>query len=87
MMSRLCDAGDIARVLKLLVDLVKKGIGPDMFSFTIAIRSLCRAGKFKVAKCLLDNKGIEYDTMTFNTLIHGLCMAGELHECCKPIWI
>ncbi|CAN6313589.1 unnamed protein product [Urochloa humidicola] len=78
LMSRLCDVGGFAKVLKLLVDLVKKGIGPDMFSFTIAIRSLCGAGKFQVAKCLLDNKGIEYDAVAFNTLIHGLCMAGDL---------
>ncbi|KAF8730516.1 hypothetical protein HU200_016930 [Digitaria exilis] len=78
LMSRLSDVGEFARVLKLLVDLVKKGIGPDMFSFTIAIRSLCGAGKFQVAKCILDNKGIEYDVVAFNTLIHGLCMAGDM---------
>jgi len=79
LMSRLCEFGDFARVLKLLVDLIKKGIGPDMFSFTIAIRSLCGAGKFQVAKYLLDNEAMSYDVVAFNTLIHGLCMVGDLH--------
>lgn len=37
LMGRLCDVGDFSKVFKLLVDLVKKGIGPDMFSFTIVI--------------------------------------------------
>lgn len=36
LMVRLCDINDFARVFKLLVDLLNKGIGPDMFSFTIA---------------------------------------------------
>ncbi|RCV45887.1 hypothetical protein SETIT_9G489600v2, partial [Setaria italica] len=79
LMSRLCEVGDFARVLKLLVDLIKKGIGPDMFSFTIAIRSLCGAGKFQVAKYLLDNERMAYDVVAFNTLIHGLCVVGNLH--------
>nr|ABF94645.1 expressed protein [Oryza sativa Japonica Group] len=78
LMSRLCDVDDFARVLKLLVDLLKKGIGPDKFSFTIAIRSLCRAGKLRLAKCLIENKGIKYDVVAFNTLIHGFCIAGDL---------
>ncbi|TVU20902.1 hypothetical protein EJB05_30504, partial [Eragrostis curvula] len=78
LMSRLYDAGDCAGVLKMLVVLLKKGIEPDNISFTIAIRSLCRAGKLRVAKMLMDNKGIEYDVKAFNTLIHGFCRAGDL---------
>ncbi|KAG8097002.1 hypothetical protein GUJ93_ZPchr0013g35641 [Zizania palustris] len=80
LMSRLCDIDDFARVLKLLVDMLKKGIGPDMLSFTIAIRSLCQAGKLRLAKSLIDDKGIKYDAVAFNTLIHGFCMAGDLDK-------
>ncbi|TVU20928.1 hypothetical protein EJB05_30534, partial [Eragrostis curvula] len=80
LMSRLYDAGDCAGVLKMLVVLLKKGIEPDNISFTIAIRSLCRAGKLRVAKMLMDDKGIEYDVKAFNTLIHGFCRAGDLRS-------
>jgi pentatricopeptide repeat protein len=80
LMSRLCHAGAFPKVLKLLVDLLKKGIGPDVFSFTIAIRSLCGAGKLRVAKCLMENEGIGYDVVAFNTLIHGFFMAGDMQS-------
>jgi pentatricopeptide repeat protein len=67
-------------VLKLLVDVLKKGIGPDVFSFTIAVRSLCGAGKLRVAKCVMENEGIGYDAVAFNTLIHGFFMAGDIQS-------
>ncbi|KAK3147979.1 hypothetical protein QOZ80_3BG0289100 [Eleusine coracana subsp. coracana] len=75
LMSRLYDAGYFIKVLKLLVHLIKKGIGPDKLSFTIAIRSLCRTGKFRLAKSLMENEGIEYDVVTFNTFIHEIYKA------------
>ncbi|CAM0872012.1 unnamed protein product [Alopecurus aequalis] len=78
LMGRLCDVGDFVSVFKLLVGLVKKGIGPDMFSFTIAIRGFCGAGKLWVAKYLIDDKWIRYDVVAFNTLIHGCYNAGDL---------
>lgn len=56
LMSRLCDNGDFSKVLKLLVDLIKKGIrfGPDVSNFAIAIQSLGGAGKHQLAQCLMD---------------------------------
>jgi pentatricopeptide repeat protein len=80
LMSRLCDAGGFVKVLKLLVDLLKKGIGPDVFSFTIAIRSLCRGGKLQLAKCLMENEGIGYDVVAFNTMLHGFLMVGDVQS-------
>ncbi|XP_073098671.1 uncharacterized protein [Elaeis guineensis] len=80
LMSRLCELGEWISVLKLLTDLVKKGIGPDACTFTIVIRSLCRAGKLRKAKCIMSSRGFGADVVAYNTLLHRFYMAGEFNE-------
>ncbi|KAJ0988213.1 hypothetical protein J5N97_006569 [Dioscorea zingiberensis] len=51
LMSRLYKIGDWPSVLKLLMDMVKKGIHPDTCTFTVVIRSLC-LGMVNEARCM-----------------------------------
>ncbi|KAH7684146.1 Pentatricopeptide repeat-containing protein [Dioscorea alata] len=80
LMNRLCETGNWSSVLKLLTDMMKKGIDPDICTFTIVIRSLCLAGKFKKAICIICSQGFDADIVAFNTLIHRLSMAGMVAE-------
>lgn len=80
LMNRLCETGNWSSVLKLLTDMMKKGIDPNTCTFTIVIRSLCLAGKFKKAICIICSQGFDADIVAFNTLIHRLSMAGMVAE-------
>nr|CAD1833612.1 unnamed protein product [Ananas comosus var. bracteatus] len=46
-MSRLCSGGRVLAVLKLFTDMLKKGIAPNSWTFSIVVNSLCRAGSFE----------------------------------------
>lgn len=69
-MSRLCGAEHWMGVLKLLTDMIKKGIVPNTRTFNIFIRSLCFGRKFPLAKSVVDNQGFAANVVTYNTLIY-----------------
>ncbi|KAH7666836.1 TPR-like protein [Dioscorea alata] len=69
-MSRLSDVGRWWDVLKLFVDMVKKGINPNTRTFNIFIHCLCKAGNLCLAKHLFYKGGFVADVVTYNTLIH-----------------
>ncbi|CAM0957507.1 unnamed protein product [Alopecurus aequalis] len=69
-MSRLCGAGHWMVVLKLLTDMIKKGIMPTTRTFNIFIHSLCSERNFSLAKRLLRNQGFAANVVTYNTLIY-----------------
>ena len=69
-MSRLSGAGHWMVALKLLTDMIKKGIMPNTRTFNIFIRSLCFARKFDLAKRLVLNKRFVANVVTYNTLIY-----------------
>lgn len=69
-MSCLSDAGRWWDVLKLFIDMVKKGINPNTRTFNIFIHCLCEAGNFCLAKHLFYKGGFVADVVTYNTLIH-----------------
>ncbi|KAL6912224.1 hypothetical protein ACP4OV_001029 [Aristida adscensionis] len=79
-MSRLCDMGEWRGVLKLLKDMIKKGIDPNTRTFNILIHSLCIGGKSSVAKNLVYNQGFAADVVTYNTLIHWFNYRGKRSE-------
>ncbi|KAJ8461597.1 hypothetical protein OPV22_034523 [Ensete ventricosum] len=76
----LCEIGKLSWVLKLVTDMIKKGISPSTETFNIMIRSLCKAGKFRKAKCIFTSKGFVADIITCNILIHEFYMAGKIVE-------
>ncbi|XP_051213875.1 uncharacterized protein [Lolium perenne] len=79
-MSRLCGAGHWMGVLKLLTDMIKKGIMPNTRSFNIFIRSLFFGRQFRLVKSLIRNQGFAAtaNVVTYNTLIYA--MPSELNN-------
>jgi pentatricopeptide repeat protein len=80
LMSRLLEMDEPFMVLKPLTDMVKKGIKPDICSFTILARGLCKAGKFGLAKFVIISPQIEVDVTAYNTLLHELYKLGDLQQ-------
>lgn len=79
-MSRLCGMGNWMGVLKLLTDMVKKGITPNTRTFNVFIRSLCFGGKLSIAKSLLHSQGFVANIVTYNTLIYWFYYYKKLSE-------
>ncbi|KAF6988540.1 hypothetical protein CFC21_006059 [Triticum aestivum] len=69
-MSRLGEMGHWMGVLKLLTDMIKRGVMPNTRTFNIVIRSLCFRRKFSIAKSLASNQGFAANVVTYNTLIY-----------------
>ncbi|KAL5208064.1 hypothetical protein ABZP36_032499 [Zizania latifolia] len=69
-MNRLCEMGNWVDVLKLLTDMIKKGIDPNTRTFNIFIHSLCVGGKSSLALNLVHSQGFAANVVTYNTLIH-----------------
>ncbi|KAJ4782537.1 Pentatricopeptide repeat-containing protein [Rhynchospora pubera] len=80
LMSRLIEMGQPVSFLKPLTDMVKKGIKPDICSFTILARGLCKAGKFKMAKFIITSPKIEVDVTAYNSLLHELYKVGDFQK-------
>jgi pentatricopeptide repeat protein len=78
-MSRLCGAGYWMGVLKLLTDMIKKGIMPNTRSFNIFFRSLCFGRKFRLVKNLIRNQAFAAtaNVVTYNTLIYLFYFYGK----------
>ncbi|CAD6333902.1 unnamed protein product [Miscanthus lutarioriparius] len=79
-MRRLCDERRWLSVVKLFVDMVKKGIAPNSWTFSIVIHSLCKLGKLHEALCLLGSEEFVADVVTYNTLIRHLNFLGKSYE-------
>jgi pentatricopeptide repeat protein len=79
-MRRLCDERRWLAVVKLFVDMVKKGIAPNSWTFSIVIHSLCKLGKLHEALCLLGSEEFVADVVTYNTLIRHLNFLGKSYE-------
>lgn len=80
LMNRLLEMDEPVRVLKPLTDMVKKGFKPDICSFTILARGLCKAGKSRLAKFIITSPEIEVDVTAYNTLLHELYKLGDLQQ-------
>ncbi|WOL00540.1 pentatricopeptide repeat-containing protein [Canna indica] len=80
LMSRFYEIDEFDIILKLLTEMLKKGINPDSCTFTIVIRSLCKAGKLPLAKCIISSRGFVVDVVAFNTFLHEFYMAEEFNE-------
>lgn len=80
LMSRLSAIGRWWMVLKLLTDMLKTGIDPNARTFNIVVHSLCRGGKFDVAKVLFTCRGFVRNTVTYNTLLHWSFVEGRSNE-------
>ncbi|CAL9072188.1 unnamed protein product [Musa acuminata var. zebrina] len=80
LMSRFFEIGELGTVLKLFSEMLKKGIDPDTCTFTIVIRSLCKAGMLQQVKCIISNKGFVADVVAFNTVLHEFYMMEELTD-------
>uniref|UniRef100_A0A453JL00 Pentatricopeptide repeat-containing protein n=1 Tax=Aegilops tauschii subsp. strangulata TaxID=200361 RepID=A0A453JL00_AEGTS len=80
-MSRLCEMGRWKRVLKLLTDMIKRGVTPNTRAFNIVIRALCSGGKLSIARGVVRNPGVSANVVTYNTLIHyWFHYCRDLHE-------
>nr|CAD1837064.1 unnamed protein product [Ananas comosus var. bracteatus] len=79
-MSRLIEIGRWQAVLKLMIDMIKKGVTPNTRTFNIVIHSLCIAGKSHLAKFLIRNRGFVANVVTYNTLIHWFYLEGKFNE-------
>ncbi|KAJ3698264.1 hypothetical protein LUZ61_001969 [Rhynchospora tenuis] len=80
LMSRLIEMGEPVSFLKPLTDMVKKGIKPDICSFTILAQGLCKAGKFRLAKFIITSPEIEVDVTAYNSVLHELYKVGDFQQ-------
>ncbi|KAG6470800.1 hypothetical protein ZIOFF_071880 [Zingiber officinale] len=79
-MSRLSDGGRWPAVLKLFVDMFKKGIAANSWTFSIVVHSLSKAGMVSLAKLVFDSNGFVPNVMSYTTLIHYSYIAGKEHD-------
>ncbi|CAL4900577.1 unnamed protein product [Urochloa decumbens] len=79
-MRRLCDERRWLAVIKLFVDMVKKGMAPNSWTFSIVVHSLCKLGKHHEALCLLGSGDFIADVVAYNTLIRHLSFLGKTGE-------
>ncbi|KAJ0976203.1 hypothetical protein J5N97_018168 [Dioscorea zingiberensis] len=79
-MSRLSSVGRWWDVLKLFVDMVKKGIEPNTRTFNIFIHCLCKVGNLRLAKHLFERGGFGANVITYNTLIHWFSLERNTKE-------
>ncbi|KAL6610020.1 hypothetical protein ACP70R_039989 [Stipagrostis hirtigluma subsp. patula] len=79
-MRRLCNERRWLAVVKLFTDMVKKGIAPNSWTFSIVVHSLCKLGKLRKALCLLGSEDFVADIVTYNTLIRHLSFLGKADE-------
>ncbi|KAG2619501.1 pentatricopeptide repeat-containing protein At1g09900-like [Panicum virgatum] len=81
-MRRLCDERKWLAVIKLFGDMVKKGMAPNSWTFSIVVHSLCKLGKLREALCLLGSEEFVADVVAYNTLIRHLSFLGKTYEAC-----
>ncbi|KAE8687601.1 hypothetical protein F3Y22_tig00111013pilonHSYRG00225 [Hibiscus syriacus] len=69
-------------LLESLFDNVVKegGFQPDVSSYTILIRGLCKKGMVKSARKVFDEMPCKPNSFTFNTLINGFCKKGDMES-------
>ncbi|KAE8733759.1 putative pentatricopeptide repeat-containing protein [Hibiscus syriacus] len=63
-------------VLEVFDEIVKAGVRPDIFIYTVVIRSFCELKDFVRAKemiHLMESNGTELNVVVYNVLIHWLC--------------
>ncbi|PKU74555.1 pentatricopeptide repeat-containing protein At1g63070, mitochondrial [Dendrobium catenatum] len=81
MISRCLDRGWSTNVLRLLSDMVKRGIEPDACTLTLIIRSMFSDGKLQLAKYMMNgSRSFVPDVVAFNTLLHHFYLFGENKE-------
>ncbi|GMI94977.1 hypothetical protein HRI_003167000 [Hibiscus trionum] len=69
-------------LLRTLFDNVVKegGFQPDVSSYTILIRGLCKKGMIESAQKVFDEMPCKPNSFTFNTLINGFCKKGDMES-------
>ncbi|KAL3582006.1 hypothetical protein D5086_016338 [Populus alba] len=80
------DRGDVGRSMKLLKDMRKDGISPDIFSFNALIQSFCRMGKVEKAEKMfvsMSTLGLIPDNYTYGALVKALFESGRCDEAKK----
>jgi pentatricopeptide repeat protein len=80
LMSRLSGIGSWWVVLQLLTDMFKMGIHPNPRTFNIVVNSLCRGGKFSIAKVLFTCRGFVRNTVAYNTILHWSFLEGRSND-------
>lgn len=68
---------------KLLMDMRKFGVKPDVVGYTIVIQSLCKASRLKGATSVvfkMIQTGVHPDLVLLGTLINGYCMVDSPKE-------
>nr|AXP84153.1 hypothetical protein Gohir.A07G020700 [Gossypium hirsutum] len=65
----------------LFDNVVKEGVvQPDVSSYTILMRVLCKKGMVESARKVLDEMPCEPNLIAYNTLINGYCKKGDLES-------
>ncbi|XP_078150740.1 uncharacterized protein LOC144546074 [Carex rostrata] len=79
-MSQLCDMERWVDVLNLFVDLFKKGLQPDTYTFNILILCLCKEGDFGMVKSVCKFNGFVPDLVTCDILLREFYVSREVRE-------
>lgn len=71
------------RVVELFEDMCRKGLKPDVITYSIIIDGLLKVGKTDLALELLEEactKGLKPNLITFTSVVGGISRKGKVHE-------
>ncbi|CAL5322011.1 unnamed protein product [Camellia sinensis] len=83
MFSALWNNGDRTQALRMVSEMIEKGIDPDEFTYNSLVSCLCRDGMVDEALELLEDmegSGFQLTVITYNIVILGLCKAHRIND-------
>ncbi|CAN7012488.1 unnamed protein product [Brassica oleracea var. botrytis] len=75
----LCNSGRWSDAVRLLSEIIKKNISPNVITYSALVDAFVKNGKVLEAKEMI-RMCIDPDVVTYSSLINGLCMQGRIDE-------
>lgn len=84
LLRALVKESEIGKLEFVYKEMIRRRIEPNLYTFNMVIRGLCKAGKLEKAKDVIisDMKawGISPNVVTYNALIDGYCKLGKMYK-------
>ncbi|RHN52629.1 putative pentatricopeptide [Medicago truncatula] len=79
-LDALCKKHHAGKAIALLTKLKDQGIRPNMNTYTILVKGLCRSGKLEDARKVFEDLGYNLDVYAYTVMIQGFCDKGLFDE-------
>ncbi|KAG2299475.1 hypothetical protein Bca52824_035947 [Brassica carinata] len=83
MIDGLCKNGLLDEAVKMLNEMSRDGVDPDIVTYSALINGFCKVGRFRTVKeivCRVYRAGLSPNGIIYSTLIYNYCMMGCLKE-------